>query len=83
MKIVMEKMKVKWIGTECNDLQVIEPPWVYKPLLYFLPVLWSVAISWSSIMIRAGKPKVLTLHATIMSYIKVFLAIVLEWSGCR
>jgi hypothetical protein len=45
--------------------------------------LWSVAISWSSIMIRAGKPKVLTLHATIMSYIKVFLAIVLEWSGCR
>lgn len=39
MKITMEKRKTKKIKANNSDLHLIKPPWVYKHMLDFLPIL--------------------------------------------
>jgi hypothetical protein len=37
--VAMEKRKTKKDDKENNDLHLIEPPWVYKPMLYSMSIL--------------------------------------------
>jgi hypothetical protein len=79
MKIAMEKRKAKQTWVDFNDLQLIKPPWVYTPMLYSLPVLWSATTCWSFAKIPISKCEIFTLHASNVNYIKVLLTITLKW----
>jgi len=40
--VAIEKKKTKKDGKNNNNLHLIEPPWVYKPMPYSMSVLWSL-----------------------------------------
>jgi hypothetical protein len=79
MKIAMEKRKAKQTWVDFNNLQLIKLPWVYTPMLYCLPVLWSATTCWSFAKIPISEWEIFTLHVSNANYTKVFLTITLEW----
>jgi hypothetical protein len=39
MKVAMERRKVKPLEINKSSLYLVEPPWVYKPMPYSMPIL--------------------------------------------
>jgi len=39
MKVTMERIKVKLIRINGYGLQLVNPPWVYKPMPHSMPIL--------------------------------------------